>query len=186
MIDECVEKLRHMKVAENSDWMIYFVFRYLKDDSFAEPYFALCKISDLKTRGVKADNYSVEYVWQKESVGYWVADTPLTNYYLNELVQDYLWDASWHGIDQEDLPKWQKEIEKAIQETKEDKNVKSFTSFEEMEKELGLPQEPSLTLKEKKFQEKAEEIEIQVSNEFSELSERIEINKILKSFTKVK
>ena len=46
-------------------------------------------------------------------MGYWIADTEMTQYYLDDLMVEIMWDASFWGIEQEHLARAQKELDEA-------------------------------------------------------------------------
>lgn len=80
--------------------MIFFIYEYLGSYKLDQNR-GLSTVADLREKGVEALNYGIEYTPQEEIMGYWVADTEMTQYYLNDLMVEIMWDASFFGVEQQ-------------------------------------------------------------------------------------
>lgn len=77
--------------------------------------------------------YCYSYLSFAETLGFLVADTYLTQYYLNELIAEYLFEVTWTGYDQEYLEDEIRDIAEAVEESGD--TEKCFTE-EEFRKNL--------------------------------------------------
>lgn len=73
----------------------------------------------------------------EDILGFYVADTYLTQYEINDLLVDFLYESSWTGFEQENLKQIVDDLEESIREIdKNKKDSKSLYSVEEVFKEL--------------------------------------------------
>lgn len=83
------------------------------------------------------DTYGYEFSDFEEILGYYVADTYLTQYYLTDLIVTFLYESSWTGFNHEDLEKEKKNFEDAIKEIDiQEGNFENYKSIDEFYKEL--------------------------------------------------
>ena len=145
VIGKYIERLETMEVKPNDRQMIFYMYEYLGSYKLDQNR-GLCTVADLQEKGVEAPNYGIEYTPQEEIMGYWVADTEMTQYYLNDLMVEIIWDASFFGVKQEKLPEAIKELEEADKEIDE-RLEESFNSYEEFEDFLysDEPRPPKLS-----------------------------------------
>ncbi len=129
VIGKYIERLETMEVKPNDRQMIFYMYEYLGSYKLDQNR-GLCTVADLQEKGIEAPNYGIEYTPQEEIMGYCVADTEMTQYYLNDLMVEIIWDASFFGVEQEKLPEAIKELEEADKEIDEGLE-KSFSSYEE-------------------------------------------------------
>lgn len=111
-----IDRLRNLNTRPNKDQMIYYVYKYLHDTSL-EQYIAVSPLAELREKGAQSSSYGIEYTKQEEILGYYVADTDLTQYYLLDVMVEILWNASFFGIKQENLEDAKQELEKAAKGT---------------------------------------------------------------------
>ena len=129
VIGKYIERLETMEVKPNDRQMIFYMYEYLGSYKLDQNR-GLCTVADLQEKGIEAPNYGIEYTPQEEIMGYCVADTEMTQYYLNDLMVEIIWDASFFGVEQEKLHEAIKELEEADKEIDEGLE-KSFSSYEE-------------------------------------------------------
>lgn len=95
--------------------MIFFIYEYLGSYKLDQNR-GLSTVADLREKGVEALNYGIEYTPQEEIMGYWVADTEMTQYYLNDLMVEIMWDASFSELNSKSCPRrlrsWKKPTKK--------------------------------------------------------------------------
>lgn len=82
---------------------IWIFFAHHTANSENEIEFALVKKSDLLNSDVMS--YAYEFSPISETAGFLVADTYLTQYYLKDLLVEYLFESSFFGFEQENLEK---------------------------------------------------------------------------------
>lgn len=178
IIDNYIERLLTLKTEPNKDKMIFYMYEYFDGSSLNE-YRGLCGIDELKEKGAASPNYGIEYSKQEEIMGYFVADTEITQYYLMDLMQEILWDTFFFGTEQEHLAAATKELEEAAKQ----KTYKSFSSIEEFEKELYGPDDlpPKLNKADQDEEEKLFQKVDSLETKFNDHLQQMEINKILKN-----
>lgn len=114
-------------------------------------------------------------------MGYWIADTEMTQYYLDDLMVEIMWDASFFGIEQEHLARAQKELDEASKEIDEGLE-ESFNSYEEFEDFIygDEPRQPKLSEEDKIEKDKIIRKVDQLHNDFNNHLHQKEIDKVLK------
>lgn len=113
-------------------------------------------------------------------MGYGVADTEMTQYYLNDLMIEILWDASFFGVEQEKLPEAVKELEEANKEIDEGLD-KSFSSYEKFEDFIygDKPRPPKLNKEDEAKKQKLIQEVNHLHKKFNHHLRQQEIDKIL-------
>lgn len=180
IIKEYIERLENITVKPNDEQLIFYMYEYL-DTYNLKRIRGLSSVKDLREKGVAAPNYGIEYTTQEEIMGYWVADTERTQYYLDDLMVEILWDASFFGAEQEKLPEAVKELEEADKEI-EERLEKSFGSFEEFEDFIygNKPRPPKLSKEDEVERNKVARKIDQLHSKFDDHLHQKEIDKILK------
>ncbi|WP_270457092.1 DUF6557 family protein [Lactobacillus gasseri] len=176
LMKEYIDRLRSLNTTTNKDQMIYYVYEYLHDTSL-EQYIAVSPLAELREKGAQSSSYGIEYTKQEEILGYYVANTDLTQYYLLDVMVEILWDASFFGINQEDLEDAKQELEEAAKGP-----YKKFTyeEFEEYIDSLG-PRPPKLSRKDKIRKENTISKVNKIMSEFDDHLKQQEIEKVLRS-----
>lgn len=182
VIGKYIERLETMEAKPNDRQMIFYMYEYLGSYKLNQ-YRGLCNVADLQEKGVEAPNYGIEYTPQEEIMGYWVADTEMTQYYLNDLIVEIIWDASFFGVKQEKLPEAIKELEEADKEIDEGLE-ESFNSYEEFEDFLygDEPRPPKLSKKDSAEKQKIIQEVNHLHEKFNQHLQQKEIDQILKEF----
>ena len=178
-----IERLETMEVKPNDRQMIFYMYEYLGSYKLDQNR-GLCTVADLQEKGVEAPNYGIEYTPQEEIMGYWVADTEMTQYYLNDLMVEIMWDASFFGVKQEKLPEAIKELEEANKEIDEGLE-ESFNSYEEFEDFLygDEPRSPKLSKEDSAEKQKIIQEVNHLHEKFNHHLQQKEIDQILKEFS---
>lgn len=107
-----LQRLKTLPIKQGEDQGIFFVHRYIEDGVGSETS-ALVYLNELKSKGDQALPYAYDLIEQSEILGYWVAETDLTLYYLEDLLIDIMYEASEYGIEQEDLQAEKNELVQA-------------------------------------------------------------------------
>ncbi len=180
IIKKYIERLKNITVKPNDKQIIFYMYEYLSNHSL-EQNRGLSTLSDLREKGVEAPNYGIEYTPQEEIMGYWIADTEMTQYYLDDLMVEIMWDASFLGIEQEHLARAQKELDEASKEIDEGLE-ESFNSYEEFEDFIygDEPRQPKLSEEDKIEKDKIIRKVDQLHNDFNNHLHQKEIDKVLK------
>ena len=137
-IKELVKHLCELDPKENKDGAILYAYDCVEGD-FKEPAFSLVHINDLKKIGLDAHGYAYEFCEQAEIIGFYVAETEMTNKYMVDLLVDVLYEATFFGFEQEELSEKKQELEEALKEV-ESGNFKSIPA-EEVFKDFGIERE---------------------------------------------
>ena len=82
---------------KDDDQGIFFVHRCIKDDINGQT-FQLIFLNELKEKREATQSYGYNFIEQEKIMGYWVAETALTKYYLEDLMVDILYEASFFGF----------------------------------------------------------------------------------------
>ena len=137
---EYIERLRKVSVAEPEDGHqgLLYVHRIIKD-GVDDQTFEMIHVDEFLEKGYDAPDYAYEFTDQAEIVGFLVADTPLTQRYIYELIADVMNEASFFGYEQEDLAEERQKLEEAAKEIDAGtaKTIPWETVKEEMERERG-------------------------------------------------
>ena len=180
VIKKYIERLENMTITPNNKQMIFYMYEYLSSHHLKQNR-GLSTLSDLREKGVEAPNYGIEYTTQEEIMGYWIADTEMTQYYLDDLMVEIMWDASFFGIEQEHLVQAQKELDEASKEI-DDGLEASFNSYEEFEDFIygDEPHPPKLSKEDKIEKDKIVRKVDQLHKDFNNHLHQKEIDQILK------
>lgn len=119
---------------------ILFAYKCIGDELCEDIDMGLLDIDDL----LKADDvsevkiYAYYYERLEDTVGYYVADTTLTQNNLLDIVTSFLYETSFFGFEQENLEKERKHLDDALKECEDASKKLSFTTVEELFNELGV------------------------------------------------
>ena len=182
VVGKYIERLETMEAKPNDRQMIFYMYEYLGSYKLDQNR-GLCTVADLQEKGIEAPNYGIEYTPQEEIMGYCVADTEMTQYYLNDLIVEIIWDASFFGVKQEKLPEAIKELEEADKEIDEGLE-ESFNSYEEFEDFLygDEPRPPKLSKEDSAEKQKIIQEVNHLHEKFNHHLQQKEIDQILKEF----
>lgn len=114
----------------NEEGMLY-IYRVLKD-GIDEVESGLTDIKELLEKGIdEAKDYAYEFAPQPEIMNYLVADNPLTQKHIYELMADVMYEASWFGYENEFLHEELDYLEEALDEA--DKAAEKTHTYDEEE-----------------------------------------------------
>jgi len=134
-LHQYIQRLREMEITEPEDGHIGILFAHrAMDDGFGSQAFNLVHMDELLERGTECENYAYEFSPQSEIVGFFVADTPMTQRYLYDLIADVLTEASLFGFEQEELADKKAELEQSMKEV--ENGTAELRTWEELKTEL--------------------------------------------------
>ena len=135
----------------------------------------LLKAEDLS----ELSSYAYEFTPQEEALGYFVADTKLTQDYLYDVAVSFLHEMSFFGYGQEDREEKLNEILESAKDAKEHpENLVSWSS-DKIREELGLPKDEKDEEEERLSHEVLESI-----NRYNRYCRRVELEKIRETLRK--
>ncbi len=109
-IRKYIESMRNTAVEPSEELSVLYVYEVLEGSIRERFWHGLVPISELKEKGVEAEDYSYTLCPHKQVAGFLVADTELTRDNILGLMTDVLYEASFYGYTDE-------EIEEEIQNT---------------------------------------------------------------------
>ena len=134
--------------------------------------FYLVKLSDVGNED--AISYAYEFTPFEEAVTFLVADTYLTQYSINELLADFLFEVSWTGFNQEHLQETVDRIIESLEEAKSERDCMTFDEFKtQLEKDTGIEFEKPDPQQEKAWLEYLKHVV-----EYDSICKNIELRKI--------
>ena len=116
-IRQYIDRLRTIPVKEPEDGHrgLVYVHRIIRNGMHDQSA-GLVHVDELLAQGCEAPDYGCELTDQAEIVGFLVADTPLTQRYMYELMADVLNSASFFGFEQETLEAERQKLVEAMEE----------------------------------------------------------------------
>ncbi len=135
----------------------------------ANELMAATDLSDVKT-------YSYMYEWQKDAIGYYVADTKLTQDHILDVVASFLDEVMYFGLTQEHLEEARRDFDEARKELKEHPHKYMSGSMDELSEELGLPADEIYP-----EEEAMKKILLQAEQEYNNYCKFIELRRIRES-----
>lgn len=168
-----LERLKKLPILKDDDQGIFFVHRCIKDDMNGQ-IFQLIFLNELKEKREATQSYGYNFIEQEKIMGYWVAETALTKYYLEDLMVDILYEASFFGFTQEHLQEEKDELDRRIAEDdSETISVEDF--FAELEEEQGYKFD-----RQSSDEQKLEMKVIKMAGEYWEHSRKKELHNVIK------
>lgn len=150
-LHEYLRRLKNLPMMKDDHQGIFFVHRCIKDDMNGQT-FQLVYLNELRENHEATQSYGYNFVEQAKLMGYWIAETPLTKYYLEDLMVDILYEASFFGFSQEHLQEEKDELQRSATED-DSTTISADDFFAELEKEQGYqfdrqsPDEQELEMK---------------------------------------
>ena len=117
---EYIGYMRTTPLETSEDPTILYVYEVLEGDVRDKYWHGLAYLSELKDKGVEAEDYSYTLCTHKQVAGFMVADTKLTQENLLTLMTDVLYEASFNGYTEEDVAKEIRDFEEACKEAETD------------------------------------------------------------------
>lgn len=147
-IRKYIEYMRNTPIEQSQEKAVLYVYEVLEGSIRDRFWHGLVYISELKDKGIDAEDYSYTLCPHRQVAGFLVADTKLTQDNLLLLMTDVLYECSFYGYTEEEL---EKEVQ--VTETEEYEDASLDTDFIRCEKE----QKPKEELRLKDAYSKARE-----------------------------
>ena len=142
VLRDFISRLRNMEIhtPEDGSQCLFYVHRCIRDE-FDEVSFCLIDVDEFLEKDYDCRSYAYEFTEQAEIMGYLVAETPLMNHYIYDLMAEIMDEASFFGFEQERLKEERDELGRRIREVENMKNGENGfigESWEDVRKEMGL------------------------------------------------
>ncbi len=160
-IQDFIERLRTLEVENRHDEQsVLFVYKAQSDEASLGKEVGLLHAGELMQKDDLTDvqTYAYEFTEQKEALGFFVADTKLTQDNIMDVIVQFLYEISFFGYEQERLDQEKDELEKSIREIEEHPERLKKLDFDEIRKKYGLHKDeeyPEEHEKKNKFYEAA-------------------------------
>lgn len=121
---------------QEEKWVFFAAHAHDGFNTTDEILFYLAKVEDIK-RGGDFETYAYDLCTFDEVVNYYVADTYLTQFYIDELIVHFLFEMSWYGVDQDELERVKSELLADVEESgfEADEELGSESMQEELDGE---------------------------------------------------
>lgn len=180
LLNEYIDKLVSMKPSteDKETWILVSAHSFSEFDD--EIQHLLIKKSDLLNQSDfdSIVSYAYDLSSFDEVIKFYVADTYLTQYYIDELLVEFLYESSFTGFNHENLEEILGDLKKTtkeIEEHKDDPNY--FYSIEEVFKDLEENHDIEFEKKDEK-QEEAYNKFVKQLMEFNKICRNIELKKL--------
>lgn len=177
-IDKLIDRLISLDPLPNENNLIFLATHCFPGEREEDIDFALLREDELGDDW--SCRYSIEFTPFEEAVSCYVADTYLTQYWIDDLLAYFLHEITWTGYEQEHLEEVTAEINEAIKEVDEHKDdLQYFATHEEfieqMEEAFGFEFEKRDPDQEKAFKEVMKHV-----CKYNETCQKIEKRKLMK------
>ena len=135
-IRKYIEYMRNTPIEQSQEKAVLYVYEVLEGSIRDRFWHGLVYISELKDKGIDAEDYSYTLCPHRQVAGFYVADTKLTQDNLLLLMTDVLYESSFYGYTEEELEK-----EARMTETEEYEDASLDTDFIRCEKEQKSEEE---------------------------------------------
>ena len=145
-ISEYIDRLRNLPIKPSSDGKTGLIYIYLLNGDKPQKMFEFANLEDVIELGTKAENYSYLACYQEEIVGFYIAETPLTQRYIYDLMINVMYEASFYGYEDEEktgLLKTLEEFDNGTAELHEVDIDELFAEISENDSEVDLNYDPS-------------------------------------------
>lgn len=116
-LNEVMDRICNATPKPSEDREILMAVHTVESEFAIDVDFNLYKADELMDD--KYQSYGYEFTPLEETLNFEVANTYLTNYYLNELIATYLFEVTWTGWNQEHLEEEVNEITESAKEVEE-------------------------------------------------------------------
>lgn len=134
-IDHLIDNLVSAKPKKLDDeWILFVVHVHNGFDSAHDVEVGLASRAEIETEE-DVKSYAYEFASFEEAASFYIADTYLTQFYIKDLIVDFLFEISWFGYDQEGL---EEEKNKLIERSEKAKasDIKNCVTYDELLKAL--------------------------------------------------
>ena len=135
-----IERLRKIEIEKKQDGEDCVLFYHKKmENGFSEDTSSLVYLNELIEKIEEVDTYDYIFTKHAEILGFYVADTEMTQEHMIPLLTDVMHTASIFGFEQERL---QEEIEKILEAAEKTENGNTvYYSLDDIREKLGLKKE---------------------------------------------
>ncbi len=102
-ITEYIEYMRNTPIEPSEEESVLYVYEVPEGSIREHLWHGLVHITELKEKGVQAEDYSYTLCSHKQVAGFLVADTKLTQDNLPALMRDVLYEASFYGYTEKEI-----------------------------------------------------------------------------------
>ena len=113
VISEYIDRLRNLPIKPSSDGKTGLLYIYLLNGDKPQKMSKFANLEDILEFGAKAENFSYLACYQEEIVGFYVAETPLTQRCIYDLMIDVMYEASFYGYKDEEKADLLKSLDEA-------------------------------------------------------------------------
>lgn len=181
LLNDYIDKLISIKplLDKEETWILVTTHSY---DTFSDEdiQHLLIKKSDLLNKSdlENVESYAYELSSFEDVVGYFVADTYLTQYEIDNLLVDFLHETSWTGFNHEDLERILNDLDESIKEEEEHKDDPNYyISAEDFMKKIEEEHGFKFEKKDEK-QEKAHDEFLKHLIDYNNICKAIELQKL--------
>lgn len=135
-----IERLRNIDIEKSRDGEDCILFYHKKmENGFSDDTSSLVHLNELIEKEEEADTYDYIFTKHAEILGFYVADTEMTQEHMIPLLTDVMHTASIFGFEQERL---QEEVEKLLETAEKTESGNTvYYSLDDIRKKLGLKKE---------------------------------------------
>lgn len=137
-----LERLKTMEVVSDLDEpALLFVCKSEANDRLLGHAVELIHLNEIMEEEdlSQIQTYAYEFTEQKEALGFFVADTKLTQDNIMDVVVDFLFEISFFGYEQEYLAEEIEKLDEAMKEIEEHPERLERVDLDEFSKECGIP-----------------------------------------------
>ena len=167
-----IDRMCNLPVSYSDDDIgILFAHRCLSDESNPSGFqYPLVFLHEILSEGQDYHTYVYEFTKQEEIAGFLVSDNELTQRNIYGLLSDVLYQASWFGVEQEDLQHEAEKLEQSLEEAEGHDGIPFDEFKKEFEAEFGIKLD-----EESPDERELREIAVKAAYDYADYSERKEI-----------
>lgn len=126
-----------------------------------------------------AETYSYIFTPFEEAIGFYVSDSPLTQYYIDDVLMSFIFEISFFGFEQEEQQEHRDMLTQGLEEAEiPEKTIPLEDLMNELKEEYGFTEEPRDDNEEKRYKELLYHIaEYNYAGKTSELYRHFKIEK---------
>ena len=176
-ISESIDELLKLEMIPTDRWVLYLCDCADHGDIDRQLY--LCDVNEIR-ENIDASSYSfISADWQ-ETLGYLVADNKLTQDYITTVLAEYLKEVTYFGsmmeIRMKRIERVKSELDKSMQDIREEHTISAEDVFRKLEEEYGWPHD-----EEDETQDRLRQAIHEAEHNFNQYCHRRERKRILKS-----
>ena len=137
-ITEYIEYMRNTPIEPSEEESVLYVYEVPEGSIREHLWHGLVHISELKEKGVQAEDYSYTLCSHKQVAGFLVADTKLTQDNLPALMRDVLYEASFYGYTEKEIEEMQNDETEEFEDDSFDADFMNYKPKLKSEEEMRL------------------------------------------------